>query len=70
LWPLAGALPWIVLDEPSIGQDFDTRTRLASAIGGLTALGHGIVFVTHDDEFAARIPHRVLTIGNLQIGMG
>ena len=67
LWPLSGALPWVMLDEPSIGQDFATRVRLAAAIEHLTALGYGVLFVTHDDDFAARIPHRVLTIGDQQI---
>ncbi len=67
LWPLSGALPWVMLDEPSIGQDFATRVRLAAAIAHLTALGHGVLFVTHDDDFAARIPHRVLAIGDMHI---
>ena len=67
LWPLAGALPWAVLDEPSLGQDPATRVGLAAAIARLTALGHGVLFVTHDDDFAARIPHRVLAIGEMQV---
>jgi len=67
LWPLSGALPWVMLDEPSLGQDLATRTQLAAAIGSLTALGYGVLFVTHDDDFADRIPHRVLAIGNAQV---
>jgi energy-coupling factor transport system ATP-binding protein len=66
-WPLSGALPWVVFDEPSLGQDVATRMRLAEAIGDLTALGYGVLFVTHDDEFADRIPHRVLAIGKMQV---
>jgi energy-coupling factor transporter ATP-binding protein EcfA2 len=67
LWPLCGALPWVMLDEPSIGQDLSTRLRLAVAIARLTALGYGVLFVTHDDDFAERIPHRVLAIGDRTI---
>jgi ATPase subunit of ABC transporter with duplicated ATPase domains len=67
LWPLSGALPWAMLDEPSIGQDMNTRIRLAAAIARLTTLGYGVLFVTHDDDFAARIPHRALAIGNRQV---
>ncbi len=67
LWPLAGALPWALLDEPSLGQDLATRVQLAAAIGHLTGLGYGVLFVTHDDDFAARIPHRVLAIGQMQV---
>jgi len=70
LWPLSGALPWVMLDEPSIGQDLATRTQLAAAIGRLTELGHGVLFVTHDDDFASRIPHQVLAIGDAQVKAG
>jgi energy-coupling factor transporter ATP-binding protein EcfA2 len=70
LWPLSGALPWVMLDEPSIGQDLATRTQLAAAIGRLTTLGYGVLFVTHDDDFANRIPHRVLAIGDAQVKAG
>jgi energy-coupling factor transporter ATP-binding protein EcfA2 len=70
LWPLSGALPWVMLDEPSIGQDVTTRMQLAAAIGRLTTLGYGVLFVTHDDDFASRIPHRVLAIGDRQVKAG
>jgi len=66
-WPLSGALPWVMLDEPSLGQDMATRERLAAAIGDLTARRYGVLFVTHDDEFADRIPHRALAIGGMQV---
>jgi cobalt/nickel transport system ATP-binding protein len=62
LWPLSGALPWIMLDEPTIGQDQATRTALADAIDRLAALGHGVVFITHDDDFAASIAHQALRL--------
>jgi energy-coupling factor transporter ATP-binding protein EcfA2 len=64
LWPLTGALPWIMLDEPTVGQDRATRAALAAAIGRLAALGHGVVFITHDDNFAGTIPHRALRLEN------
>ena len=70
LWPLAGALPWAVLDEPSLGQDLATRLALAAAIDRLTTLGYGVLFVTHDDDFADRIPHHVLAIGDAQVKAG
>jgi len=64
LWPLSGALPWIMLDEPTIGQDRTMRAALAGAISRLAALGHGVVFITHDDEFAATIAHRALRVAD------
>jgi energy-coupling factor transport system ATP-binding protein len=62
LWPLAGAHPWMVLDEPTIGQDAETREQLARLLARMCGLGYGIIFVTHDDDFAAMLPHRVLRI--------
>ena len=62
LWPLSGVMPWAMLDEPTLGQDHATRAALAAAIARLSASGYGIVFITHDNEFAARIAHRRLEI--------
>jgi cobalt/nickel transport system ATP-binding protein len=62
LWPLSGTLPWIMLDEPTIGQDAATRAALATAVARLCALGHGVVFITHDEEFAGLIDHRPLRL--------
>jgi energy-coupling factor transporter ATP-binding protein EcfA2 len=70
LWPLSGALPWAMFDEPSVGQDAQTRLQLAAAIARLATLGYGVLFVTHDDDFAARIPHRVLALGDKQVKAG
>lgn len=64
LWPFAGVMPWVMLDEPTLGQDRATREALADAITRLTRSGYGVVFITHDDEFAARIAHRDLTIAD------
>jgi energy-coupling factor transporter ATP-binding protein EcfA2 len=64
LWPLAGVMPWAMLDEPTLGQDRATRTALADAIARLTRSGYGIVFITHDDDFASCIAHRALHIAD------
>jgi energy-coupling factor transporter ATP-binding protein EcfA2 len=64
LWPFAGAMPWVMLDEPSLGQDQATCAALADAITRLTKLGYGVIFVTHDDAFAARIAHKALRLGD------
>ena len=64
LWPLSGVMPWIMLDEPTLGQDRATREMLAGAIGQLAQRGYGVMFITHDDEFAERIPHQALRLAN------
>jgi len=67
LWPLAGAHPWMMLDEPTIGQDADTREHLAELLTQACAAGHGIIFVTHDEDFAAQLLHSVLQVEDLKI---
>ena len=67
LWPLSGVLPWLMLDEPTVGQDGTTRAALAAGVVRLCAGGHGVVFVTHDDDFAEAIPHQRLRIDGAMI---
>ena len=67
LWPFSGAMPWIMLDEPTIGQDRATRQALSAVILHLSRIGHGIIVVTHDDEFAGTIPHQPLRITDMTI---
>jgi energy-coupling factor transport system ATP-binding protein len=67
LWPLSGALPWIMLDEPTIAQDRAMRAALAGAIDRLAALGHGVVFITHDDAFAGTVTHRTVRLAGQAI---
>lgn len=69
LWPFSGLMPWIVLDEPTVGQDLSTRLQLAAAMSAMCDLGYGIIFVTHDDDFAGRVAHQKLTIGEMKIAM-
>ena len=69
LWPFCGAMPWLMLDEPTIGQDEGTRATLGAAIARICALGYGAIVVTHDDDFAAQIPHRALRIEDKTIRM-
>jgi energy-coupling factor transporter ATP-binding protein EcfA2 len=70
LWPFSGVMPWIMLDEPTIGQDRATQDGLSAVISHLCSIGHGVIVVTHDDEFAARIPHQPLRIEDMTIRAG
>jgi energy-coupling factor transport system ATP-binding protein len=67
LWPISGAMPWLMLDEPTLGQDRATRIALAAVIGRLCELGQGVMFVTHDDAFAACVPHQALRIEDMTL---
>ena len=68
-WPFAGANPWIMLDEPTVGQDRATRESLAQHMALMCARGYGVMFVTHDDDFAALLPHRVLKVANRTLSL-
>jgi len=67
LWPFAGVMPWLMLDEPTIGQDTASRQHLAGALRRLCVAGYGVLFVTHDDSFADQVPHRRLRVGGMQV---
>jgi energy-coupling factor transporter ATP-binding protein EcfA2 len=67
LWPFSGAMPWVMLDEPTIGQDRDTRLGLAAIVSRLCEIGYGVIVVTHDDDFAAGFPHLELRIEDMTI---
>jgi energy-coupling factor transporter ATP-binding protein EcfA2 len=56
-----------MMDEPTIGQDRATRLQLAAVITRMCTLGYGVIFVTHDDDFAGRVPHRTLVIEEMKI---
>jgi energy-coupling factor transport system ATP-binding protein len=68
-WPFAGVHPWIMLDEPTVGQDRATREALARHLALMCAHGYGVMFVTHDDEFAALMPHRGVLIADRSISL-
>jgi len=62
---LASVLAWnpkvVILDEPTIGQDYQQKEKLRQFIVQLNAQGKTVIIVTHDVEFVAECnPHVVL----------
>jgi energy-coupling factor transport system ATP-binding protein len=61
---LATVLAWdpkiIVLDEPTIGQDYTQKMRLRKFINRLTIQGRTVIIITHDVEFVAECNPRVI----------
>lgn len=62
---MASVLAWnpdiLVLDEPTIGQDYGQKERLRHFLAQLRTQGKTVVIVTHDVEFVAESqPHIVL----------
>lgn len=61
---LASVLAWdpkiLIMDEPTIGQDYQQKEKLRQFILQLKAQGKTVVIVTHDVEFVAECNPRVL----------
>lgn len=49
----------LVLDEPTAGQDYFNKSKVARLILSLKRNGKGVVVVTHDVEFAAQVADRI-----------
>ncbi|WIM97764.1 ABC transporter ATP-binding protein [Actinoplanes oblitus] len=60
---LATAPRLLVLDEPTFGQDRRTWAELVALLGELRDEGHGIVAVTHDEDFVRTVADLTLAIG-------
>jgi energy-coupling factor transport system ATP-binding protein len=63
---LAAVLVWdpkyIIMDEPTIGQDYLQKDRLRNFIVQLISQGKTVVIVTHDVEFVAECKPRVVLL--------
>jgi len=61
---LASVLAWdpqtLILDEPTIGQDYQQKEKLRQFIVQMQTQGKTVVIVTHDVEFVAECNPRVL----------
>ncbi len=68
---LASVLAWdpdvVVLDEPTIGQDYAQKERLRHFLMQLRTRGKTIVIVTHDVEFVAENRPRVVLMAGGRI---
>lgn len=54
--------PWLILDEPSLGQDEANCLSIASLVQQYANSGRGILFVTHSEWFASRLTHEELRL--------
>ncbi|MBS7624985.1 MAG: ABC transporter ATP-binding protein [Candidatus Bathyarchaeia archaeon] len=68
---LASVLAWdpkfLVLDEPTIGQDSYQKEKLKQFILHLNHQGKTVIIVTHDIEFVAECEPRVILMANGRI---
>ena len=65
---LAAILVWdpkhVIMDEPTIGQDYLQKDRLRHFILQLLSQGKSIVIITHDVEFVAECKPRVVLLSH------
>ncbi len=63
---LAAVLVWnpkhIILDEPTIGQDYQQKDRLRNFIVQLNTQGKTVIIITHDVEFVAECKPRIVLL--------
>src|SRR4030043_1796989 len=68
---LASVLAWdpeiLILDEPTIGQDYQQKEKLRQFIIQMQTQGKTVVMVTHDVEFVAECTPRVVLMQEGQI---
>jgi energy-coupling factor transport system ATP-binding protein len=68
---LAAILVWdpkhVIMDEPTIGQDYLQKDRLRNLIVQLVSQGKTIVVVTHDVEFVAECKPRIVLLSHGKI---
>jgi len=68
---LASVLAWnprvVILDEPTIGQDYQQKEKLRQFIVQLNAQGKTVIIVTHDVEFVAECNPRVVLMAQGKI---
>src|SRR5206468_6711746 len=68
---LAAVLAWepdyLILDEPTIGQDYQQKERLRNFILQLNSQGKAVVMVTHDVEFVAECNPKIVLMSKGQI---
>jgi len=61
---LAAGLPWIVLDEPTLGQDQQSREAIRTIISALSRYGTGFVVVSHSQSFRKSLQATSLLLQN------
>ncbi len=58
---------YLILDEPTIGQDYQQKERLRNFILQLYSQGKAVVMITHDVEFVAESNPKVILLSQGRI---
>ena len=64
---LAARPPLLLLDEPTRGLDYPTKSRLGRILSDLADAGHAVVLATHDVELVAEVADRVVILAEGEV---
>jgi len=53
---------YLILDEPTVGQDANEKRRLADILSNLNKKGTTIILISHDIEFVSEYASRILVL--------
>lgn len=59
---VAAGSNWVILDEPTLGQDREASESLGAIIDGLLSTGLGVLIITHSDTFLEILPGERLVL--------
>lgn len=59
--------PILILDEPTIGQDYEGKERIKQLIAGLKAQGKLVIAILHDMDFVAQTFERTIVFSKGQV---
>lgn len=59
---VAMGCPWLILDEPTLGQDKASTEAIARAIEQLLGLGTGVIVISHSSRLRRRLSAPTLTL--------
>jgi len=62
-------VPWLVIDEPTLGQDDKTCSRIARLLESKASTGVGIILITHSAEFVKTLPVTPLMLHDGDLSM-
>ncbi len=57
--------PWLIFDEPTVGQDEDARAAIGHALRKLAKADHGVILISHNAEFAQSVSDKEINLPKL-----
>jgi energy-coupling factor transport system ATP-binding protein len=56
--------PWVILDEPTLGQDDHAAGQIATYVRRTAEAGIGIIIISHSQPFVDRLPHQRISLAH------